>query len=232
MTSRPTPQATPTESTAATGTHGANPTSLSHPVHPAITIPSRPQSDLSDVSGVLTSSSPVYSRSHPFLRKFQTTNKQNQSTSPLSAVGAPAFSTSAGGSSPSSSNGRHGNDSTDSIEEATAAVGSAHPTNLKSPTIAAADAADALLYKRLNHLKLDRTVAAIDHAVHSPGCGCSSGDDSDDDARVEPSQFPPVSEEARRFTETLLDQNKAWARKTEEERPGFFAKLEKQQKPQ
>ncbi|KAK3812847.1 MAG: carbonate dehydratase [Benniella sp.] len=49
---------------------------------------------------------------------------------------------------------------------------------------------------------------------------------------MDASHLPPVSAEARRFSEQLLGQNKAWAIKTEEERPGFFAKLEKQQKPQ
>ncbi|KAF9957017.1 hypothetical protein BGZ72_002255 [Mortierella alpina] len=219
MTSRPTAPAAPAESAA-----GNTP--------PAITIPARQQADLSDANGVLTSSSPVFSRSHPFLRKFQ-----SQST-PLSAAGASSFSTSAGSSSGANNNN---DDSSDGgrkrVDEAVAAAAA----NAKSPTIAAAKATDAIINKRLSHLNLNKkdeedifTSQAFDHAAHGPGCGCSSGDysDSDDDIRVEPSQFPPISDEARLFSETLLGQNKEWARKTEQDRPGFFAKLEKQQKPQ
>ncbi|KAF9368998.1 hypothetical protein CPB97_004007, partial [Podila verticillata] len=57
-------------------------------------------------------------------------------------------------------------------------------------------------------------------------------DDDEEDMRIEPSHFPPVSEEAREFSDRLLSQNRAWAIKTEQERPGFFARLEEQQKPQ
>ncbi|KAF9935727.1 hypothetical protein BGZ75_008420 [Mortierella antarctica] len=225
MTSRPNPFSTPADSAAAASAN----------TPPAITIPTRQQTDLSDVSGVLTSSSPVFSRSHPFLRKFQ-----SQAT-PLSTAGASSFSTSAGSNNGSNSNNNdNSGNGSKRVDDAIAAV-AANAVNSKSPTIAAAKATDALLNKRLSHLNLNKkgdddifTSQAFDHAAHGPGCGCSGGDysDSDDDMRVEPSQFPPISDEARLFSETLLGQNKEWARKTEQDRPGFFAKLEKQQKPQ
>ncbi|KAF9128066.1 hypothetical protein BGW39_005375 [Mortierella sp. 14UC] len=200
---------------------------------------------------VLTSSSPVYSRAHPFLRKFQTTvqkavaQQQQQNQSVLSS----AFSTSATTSSSSNDNGN--NNYNKSVDERIAAVsgGSRPPVNRKSPTLAAAKAADAIIQKRLSqahhdgHDGHDHT-PSLDESVYSDeafeksagkgysSCGCSANHDSDDDTRVEPSNFPPISEEAREFSDRLLGQNKAWAKKTEQDRPGFFAKLELQQKPQ
>lgn len=210
-------------------------------------------------SSVLTSSSPVYSRAHPFLRKFQTTvqkavaQAQQQNQSVLSS----AFSTSATSSSSSSNDNKDNAPNQyggNTVDEKIAAVSSGRPlVNPKSPTLAAAKATDAIIQKRLGqahhegHDGLDH-IPTLDESVYSDetfqksaahqGCGCShhgvagADHDSDDDARVEPSNFPPISEEAREFSERLLGQNKAWARKTEQDRPGFFAKLEKQQKPQ
>ncbi|KAF8945688.1 hypothetical protein BGZ47_002192 [Haplosporangium gracile] len=205
---------------------------------------------------VLTSSSPVYSRAHPFLRKFQTTvqktagQAQQQNQSVLSS----AFSTSATSSSSNDNNDNAPNQyGGKSVDEKIAAVSSGRPSvNRKSPTLAAAKATNAIIQKRLGQAHHDGHdghdhSSTLDESVYSDdmfqksaahqGCGCShhgagSDHDSDDDARVEPSNFPPISEEAREFSERLLGQNKAWARKTEQDRPGFFAKLELQQKPQ
>ncbi|KAG0380679.1 hypothetical protein BGX24_006206 [Mortierella sp. AD032] len=201
---------------------------------------------------VLTSSSPVYSRAHPFLRKFQTTvqkavaQQQQQNQSVLSS----AFSTSAAVTSSSNDND---NKNRKSVDERIAAVsGGSRPVNRKSPTLAAAKAADAIIQKRLDQARHDghdshEHIPTLDESVYTDetfekstaknhshsSCGCSSTDhDSDDDARVEPSHFPPISDEAREFSDRLLGQNKAWAKKTEQDRPGFFAKLELQQKPQ
>ncbi|KAF9902869.1 hypothetical protein EC991_004489 [Linnemannia zychae] len=197
---------------------------------------------------VLTSSSPVYSRAHPFLRKFQTTvqkavaqqHQQNQS------VLSSAFSTSAATASSNDNDDSYNK----SVDEKIAAVsgGSRPSVSRKSPTLAAAKAADAVIQKRLGRAHHDghdghEHTPTLDESVYSDetfeksagrthSCGCSADHDSDDDARVEPSHFPPISEEAREFSERLLGQNKAWAKKTEEDRPGFFAKLELQQKPQ
>ncbi|KAG0218703.1 hypothetical protein BGX33_006266 [Mortierella sp. NVP41] len=215
---------------------------------------------------VLTSSSPVYSRAHPFLRKFQTTvqkavaAQQQQNSAVLSS----AFSTSAAlGSSSSNDSSSKNKNNNNSVDEKIAAVSGGPPRSTvarKSPTLAAAKAADAIIQKRLEQAHHDhhhhhdhKHVPALDECVYTDqafetssaghshhGCGCG-GDhehghghdhDSDDDTRVEPSHFPPISEEAREFSDRLLGQNKAWARKTEQERPGFFAKLELQQKPQ
>ncbi|KAF9944420.1 hypothetical protein BGZ70_004669, partial [Mortierella alpina] len=157
---------------------------------------------------------------------------------PLSAAGASSFSTSAGSNSDSNNNNDSSENGNKRVDDAVAAA-AASTINSKSPTIAAAKATDALLNKRLSHLNLNKkddegifTSQAYDHAAHGPGCSGGDYSDSDDDIRVEPSQFPPISDEARLFSETLLRQNKDWARKTEQDRPGFFAKLEKQQKPQ
>ncbi|KAI1311562.1 hypothetical protein EDD11_003444 [Mortierella claussenii] len=159
-------------------------------------------------------SSPVHARSHPFLSKFQ--------------PGSLAFST-------SSASGIQGNRK--SVDEAIAEVASQNVSQ-KSPTAAAANVTDALFNRRLGHLGLDEHA----HAADASSSGCCSHDGkhhhhldkmSDEDYySLDHSHLPPISAEARRFSEQLLGQNKAWARKTEEERPGFFAKLEKQQKPQ
>ncbi|KAF8931225.1 hypothetical protein BGZ58_007748 [Dissophora ornata] len=182
-------------------------------------------------SSVFSPSSPVQSRSHPFLRKFQ-------SGSP----GSSAFSTStgAGSSGDSSDNGRK------SVDEAISAVAAKTGGN-KSPTVAAANAADAVINRRLSHLSLNdkyeegaAAKKSADHGTHTHGHdGCCDGkhvyefiSDDEDVFHMDSPNIPPISAEARRFSEQLLGQNKAWAIKTEQERPGFFAKLEKQQKPQ
>ncbi|KAG0298119.1 hypothetical protein BGZ96_002611 [Linnemannia gamsii] len=205
---------------------------------------------------VLTSSSPVYSRAHPFLRKFQTTVQKavNQAQQQNQSVLSSAFSTSASSSSNDNSNNGPNQYGGNSVDEKIAAVSSGRPpVNRKSPTLAAAKATDAIIQKRLalaHHDDHDH-IPTLDESVYTDeafanhnhqGCGCShhshgpigasTDSDSDDDTRIEPSNFPPISEEAREFSERLLGQNKAWARKTEQDRPGFFAKLELQQKPQ
>ncbi|KAG0278573.1 hypothetical protein BGZ95_003658, partial [Linnemannia exigua] len=106
---------------------------------------------------VLTSSSPVYSRAHPFLRKFQTTvqkavaQQQQQNQSVLSS----AFSTSAAVTS--SSNDNDNSHHRKSVDERIAAVsgGSRPSVNRKSPTLAAAKAADAIIQKRLDQARHD-----------------------------------------------------------------------------
>ncbi|KAF9545807.1 hypothetical protein EC957_010435 [Mortierella hygrophila] len=250
MTSGPSSSSpVPVPSKKTTATRAQPPLSVSVPLQNTSAAPE---------SSVLTSSSPIYSRAHPFLRKFQTTvqkavaqaQQQNQS------VFSSAFSTSA--TSPSSSSDNSDNASNkcvgNSVDEKIAAVSSGRlPVNPKSPTLAAAKATDAIIQMRLGQAHHDGRnvhdhIPTLDESVYAEeafqksaahqGCGCShhgaaaTDSDSDDDARVEPSNFPPISEEAREFSERLLGQNKAWARKTEQDRPGFFAKLEKQQKPQ
>ncbi|ORZ12580.1 carbonic anhydrase [Lobosporangium transversale] len=91
----------------------------------------------------------------------------------------------------------------------------------------AANATEAIINKRLNDFCLD---SEIKLSASTADTSCCSG--VHDHRTIDQSDFPPISEEARNFSERLLGQNKAWALKTEEERPGFFAKLEKQQKPQ
>lgn len=193
-----------------------------------------------DDTSVLTSSSPVYSGAHPFLRKFQTTvNKvlqqqrvQQQQQQQQQRAPEPSL-------------------------------------RRASPTTEAAAVMDSILAKRVGHLKVNdcddeadckdgsqynpysttaasaSTPIAVPTGSASNNCNCGSSSalaqsmgemdllfDDDEDMRVEPSHFPPVSEEAREFSDRLLSQNKAWALKTEQERPGFFSRLEEQQKPQ
>ncbi|KAF9581270.1 hypothetical protein BGW38_001776 [Lunasporangiospora selenospora] len=208
-----------------------------------VAIPSSPSST-SESANSLSASSPAFSRSHPFLRKFQTTvNKviAQQKAQPAAAAGASAFSTSAPSFGPvddsSNSDGQRG------IDEAPAQV-TARITRTRSPTTKAAQATDAILNKRLSNYKSEDHEDHEHH--HGPGCGCGSsspvpsirdlemiyGAGYEDDICVNPAHFPPVSAEAREFSDRLLGQNKAWAIKTEKERPGFFARLEEQQKPQ
>ncbi|KAG0266870.1 hypothetical protein BG011_000485 [Mortierella polycephala] len=204
------------------------------PTTPAIAIP-QPRQTLdaaADSNSVLTSSSPVYSRAHPFLRKFQSTVHKviAQQKQAASAMGSSAFSTSSSTLSESSS------DDDKRVDEAIKSA-TAQPIRTKSPTTAAANATDAILNRRISHMNLDKVNESAKASKTGSGCSCSShrftsDDDSDDDIRVEPAQFPPISDEARRFSDTLLGQNKAWAIKKEQERPGFFARLEDQQKPQ
>lgn len=172
-------------------------------------------SSVVDSSNVFSPSSPIQPKSHPFLRKFQSYGI---------ATGSSAFSTSATSSGQDSSDGSSGRKS---VDEAIASVAAGNVGN-KSPTAAAANATDAIINKRLGHYQAGTTEGA------STKDGCCSGAHASDDAyfNMDASHLPPVSAEARRFSEQLLGQNKAWAIKTEEERPGFFAKLEKQQKPQ
>lgn len=171
---------------------------------------------IADSSNVFATSSPVQPKSHPFLRKFSSYGLTGTPVQGAAASGSSAFSTSA-----SSGSGRDSSDNGDSnrrksVDEAIAAAASGNAGN-KSPTLAAADATDAIINNRIGHFQ----------AHQEEGC-CHTGDD----AYLDSSNLPPISTEARRFTDQLLGQNKAWAIKTEEERPGFFAKLEKQQKPQ
>ncbi|GJJ69635.1 carbonic anhydrase [Entomortierella parvispora] len=185
----------------------------------------------------LTSSSPVYSRAHPFLRKFQSTVSkvvsQQQLQQNQGVLGTVA------GSSSFSTSSKDGDKKSSTVDDAIAAVAAKTSVRSKSPTAAAANATDAIINKRLSQIGLD-DVQSTDHTVHGHGCGCSGHGSvsemdaffSDDEAVVEPSHFPPISAEAREFSERLLGQNKAWAKKTEQDRPGFFAKLELQQKPQ
>ncbi|KAG0297785.1 hypothetical protein BGZ98_000430 [Dissophora globulifera] len=186
--------------------------------------------------------SPLQTHGHPFLRKLQSGG--------LSATGSSAFSTSAdNGSSNSNSGGRK------SVDEAIAAV-AAESVGDKSPTAAAASAAEIMINRRLHQQSLDNaadpgtsSTAQGSHAhgahVHSHDGGCCSTATTDEARKhtyeyvsdhesfdLESAKLPPISAEARRFTDQLLGQNKTWAAKVEMERPGFFARLEKQQSPQ
>ncbi|KAF9929354.1 hypothetical protein FBU30_001620 [Linnemannia zychae] len=167
---------------------------------------------------ILTSSSPIYSRPHPFLRKFQATAQMAQQQQNQGILSS-AFSTSATSFSSSGIN------SDNEVDQKIAAAAAGD----KSPTLAAAKATDAVIQKRLN---LAHHGHSKDETSHSHACGCSPNYDSDDDTAVNPSYLPPISDEALEFSMKLLGQNKAWAIKTEQDRPGFFAKLEKQQKPE
>jgi len=203
----------------------------SGPIPPPISVapeakaqaPAALQSSAIDSTNVFSPSSPIQPKSHPFLRKFHgIAGIPNQSQGTVAAAaGSSAFSTSAASSGQDSSDSSPGRKS---VDEAIASVAAGNLGN-KSPTLAAANATDAIINKRLGHH------AAEGAAVKD---GCCSGAHVSDDAYfdMDASHLPPVSAEARRFSEQLLGQNKAWAIKTEEERPGFFAKLEKQQKPQ
>ncbi|KAF9109860.1 hypothetical protein BGX27_007108 [Mortierella sp. AM989] len=165
-----------------------------------------------------SSPAPIHTRSHPFLRKLQSAISAGPQPAPGAvALGASAFSTSSS-SGGSSGGGRK------SVDEAIAAVGTRTIGDV-SPTLVAANATDAIITRRLSNLGDDQD----DSHHHQDGCCSGHKSDSNSDTS---SHIEPMSVEARRFTETLLGQNKAWAKKTEEERPGFFAKLEKQQKPQ
>lgn len=244
MTSGPTPSQPVTVPPKKTGATSSTTGAAHHHQQPPLSVSVPLQNTSAAEPSVLTSSSPIYSRAHPFLRKFQTTvqktmTQQQQQASPVLSS---AFSTSAAASSSSSSND---NDNTSrSVDEKIAAVsaGSRPQVDSKSPTLAAAKAADAIIQKRLGLAHHDHDhIPTLDESMYSDelfqnsaaihNCGCGSHE-SDDDVRVEPSNFPPISDEARAFSEKLLGQNKAWAKKTEQDRPGFFAKLEKQQKPQ
>ncbi|KAF9210060.1 hypothetical protein BGZ49_006817 [Haplosporangium sp. Z 27] len=172
-----------------------------------------------------SSPSPMHTRSHPFLRKLQSAidSSPQQSSPTVNALGTSAFSTS---SRNSSEKGRK------SVDEAISAISSRKVGDV-SPTIAAANATDVLFSNRLSTLDLNASVeggTTHDHEHHD-GC-CSEHRREIEFNDINLPQLELVSDEARRFTEQLLGQNKAWAKKTEEERPGFFAKLEKQQKPQ
>ncbi|KAF9403544.1 hypothetical protein BGZ94_004568 [Podila epigama] len=120
-----------------------------------------------------------------------------------------------------------------------------------SPILAAASAADASLSRHLDGLKNQKNTSKGPDHKHSATCGCGDNHSTDNEANghehpqldmfsadidyedaARHYELPPISEEARAFTERLLSQNKAWAKKKEQDRPGFFAKLEKQQKPQ
>ncbi|KAF9282855.1 hypothetical protein BGZ74_002063, partial [Mortierella antarctica] len=163
------------------------------------------------------------------MRKFQST------PSPSGA----SFSTS---TSASSKSGRS------SVDDAIGAIASKSSTR-SSPTLAAASAADASLSRHLDSLKTREASSSSSsstaehkhhHHEHDASCGC--GDSSShpkphlfsDDVigSADSHSLPPISDEARRFTEKLLGQNKAWAIKKEQDRPGFFAGLENQQNPQ
>ncbi|KAG0038966.1 hypothetical protein BGZ82_010169 [Podila clonocystis] len=209
---------------------------------PTHQIPAASSPTVGDTS-ILTSSSPVYSGAHPFLRKFQTTvnkvlQQQRVQQQQQQQQRAPE----------------------PSLRRA-------------SPTTEAAAVMDSILAKRVGHLKVNEcddkasckdgsqynpypttaaatasTPIAVRAGSGSNNCDCGSSSvpqplarsvgemdlffDDDEDMRIEPSHFPPVSEEAREFSDRLLSQNKAWAIKTEQDRPGFFARLEEQQKPQ
>ncbi|KAG0368714.1 carbonic anhydrase [Gamsiella multidivaricata] len=183
-----------------------------------------------DSGSVFSPSSPIQIKSHPFLRKLQTGSNTN------ATAGSSAFSTSSstGFPSDSSSNGRK------SVDEAITAVASKSIAGsvASSPTTAAATATDALFSRRLNQSE-DKTFDennGVERATHAHDACCAKhaqGSAFDDTLFLgQPIHLPPISAEAHRFSEQLLGQNKAWAQKTEMERPGFFAKLEKQQKPQ
>ncbi|KAG0238478.1 hypothetical protein BGW41_008201 [Actinomortierella wolfii] len=176
-----------------------------------VEISTSPYSHASVESKDPLSSSPIFTRSHPFLRKYQSIS--------ISIPSATPFSTTA-------TMKKIGKSSSSSVH------GSAPP----SPSAAAANATEALFEKRLhecmhkqhhgqNSCDCDSRLSSIsDYSSHY-----GSDDESID---FDPLAFPPISDEAQRFTEQLLGQNKEWAERMDRERPGFFAKLEKQQKPQ
>ncbi|KAG0005942.1 hypothetical protein BGZ80_000021 [Entomortierella chlamydospora] len=189
------------------------------------------QPSAADSSAIFGPSSPslVHTRSHPFLRKFQSAINSTPQQTPgaVGAIGTSAFSTSTSSSSKDSSDGIR-----KSVDDAIAAVSSRKVGGDVSPTIVAANATDAIISRRLGSLETDGDSSDEDHHhEHHGGC-CSRNSTEAERHGTKSPQLEPISDEARRFTEQLLGQNKAWAKKTEEERPGFFAKLEKQQKPQ
>ncbi|KFH69165.1 hypothetical protein MVEG_05966 [Podila verticillata NRRL 6337] len=193
-----------------------------------------------DDTSVLTSSSPVFSGAHPFLRKFQTTvNKvlqqqkfqkqaqQQQASEPSPQRASPT--TEAAAVMDSILAKRVGHLNVNERDSKAKCKDGSHYTSYPTTTAASAS-----------------TPIAVPAGSN---CNCASSgpqpvagsvgemdlffdDDEEEDMRIEPSHFPPVSEEAREFSDRLLSQNKAWAIKTEQERPGFFARLEEQQKPQ
>ncbi|KAG0327002.1 hypothetical protein BGZ99_008552 [Dissophora globulifera] len=181
--------------------------------------------------------SPLQTHGHPFLRKLQSGG--------LSATGSSAFSTTADNGSSNNNSGRK------SVDEAIAAV-AAESVGDKSPTAAAASAAEIMINRRLHQQSLDNaadpgtsSTAQGSAHVHSHDGGCCSTATTGEAQKhtyeyvsdhesfdLESAKLPPISAEARRFTDQLLGQNKTWAAKVEMERPGFFARLEKQQSPQ
>ncbi|KAF9432602.1 hypothetical protein BGZ76_010574 [Entomortierella beljakovae] len=180
-------------------------------------------------------SSPLsaHTRSHPFFRKMTT----RQSISSGSPNGSSAFSTSANNANSgktvddaiaaavaaSTPSGKNAND--------TVATAAAPVLTDKSPAHVAADATDALFIRRLSNMNVNEEFKS--NREHHEDCSCGYHSDSEDEvSSLDTPRFEPISDEAREFTEKLLGQNKDWAKKTEQERPGFFAKLEKQQKPQ
>ncbi|KAF9394373.1 hypothetical protein CPC16_011503 [Podila verticillata] len=156
------------------------------------------------------------------MRKFQ-----SSTSTPLGA----SFSTSTSSKS-----------SRSSVDDAIGAIAGKSSTTRSSPIIAAASAADASLSRHLDSLKSPKASTNQEHHHHEHDASCGCGDASshpklhlfseDVVGSVDAQSLPPISDEARRFTEKLLGQNKAWAIKKEQDRPGFFAKLEKQQNPQ
>ncbi|KAG0083014.1 hypothetical protein BGZ93_002076 [Podila epicladia] len=159
------------------------------------------------------------------MRKFQ--------SNPLPSGASFSTSTSA-----SSRSGRS------SVDDAIGAIAGKSSTR-SSPTLAAASAADASLSRHLDSLKTREASSSSTtehkhhHHEHDAACGCGDSSShpkpnmfSDDVIGSAAHSLPPISDEARRFTEKLLGQNKAWAIKKEHDRPGFFAGLENQQNPQ
>ncbi|KAF9354301.1 hypothetical protein BGX26_007858 [Mortierella sp. AD094] len=192
------------------------------PINVVISQPS--SADSSAIFGP-SSPSPIHTRSHPFLRKLQSAinSVPQQTPSATGAIGTSAFSTSTCSSSKDPSDGGR-----KSVDEAIAAVSSRKVGDV-SPTIVAANATDAIFTRRLSNMSDSSDEGH--HHEHHDGC-CSRNSTEVEYYDTKSPQLEPISDEARRFTEKLLGQNKAWAKKTEEERPGFFAKLEEQQKPQ
>ncbi|KAG0333070.1 hypothetical protein BG004_000990 [Podila humilis] len=182
-----------------------------------------------DDNTFLTSSSPVFSGAHPFLRKFQTTvNKvmqqqriqqqqqqqllEQQQQQPLSRRGSPHSEAAAVMDSILAQRIGHlsvdnGNTSKDSTRQGGSTT--SNPIPVTSPPNTGSQPLG------------QRTVGEMELFF-----------DEDHDVQIDPTHFPPISDEAREFSDKLLGQNKAWAIKTEQDRPGFFARLEEQQKPQ
>ncbi|KAG0360865.1 hypothetical protein BG005_009700 [Podila minutissima] len=192
-----------------------------------------------DNTGILTSSSPVFSGAHPFLRKFQTTVNKVLQQQRVQQQQQRASEPSLRRASPTS--------------EAAAVMDSILAKRVGNLKVNEHNDKANRKNGSQNNPYRTSTAASVSHPIAVPSgsnsCNCGSSslgpqslarsmgemdlfDDDDEDLRVEPEHFPPVSEEAREFSDRLLSQNRAWAVKTEQERPGFFARLEEQQKPQ
>lgn len=192
-----------------------------------------------DDTSVLTSSSPVFSGAHPFLRKFQTTvNKglqqqkiqkqvQQQTSEPLPQRASPTTEAAAVMDSILAKRVGHL-----TVNERDSKAKSKDGSQYTYPTTATASASTPIAVPAGSNCNCASSSGPQPLARSMGDMDLFFDDDDEEDMRIEPSHFPPVSEEAREFSDRLLSQNRAWAIKTEQERPGFFARLEEQQKPQ